>query len=158
MSASTETSDPGRVVTNAHRIAMIVAGSMFASVLVFVGFVELAVRGLIPVGTTESDATVIRYTFFGISIALVFAINVIRSIMLRTARTDDPAQLTARLTSTSVITAGLAESPAIMGFVLFLGWGYYADFYLLTLIAFYLLARHFPRRSQWEAFVRGHTD
>jgi hypothetical protein len=29
-----------------------------------------------------------------------------------------------------------------------------SDFYILLVVSLYMLVRHFPRREQWEAYVR----
>jgi len=74
--------------------------------------------------------------------------------MLKGDKSDDIGRIARKLTMVNVIVSGLAETPLILGFVLFIGWGYTTDFYILGFVSFYLTLRHFPFYGQWEKFAR----
>jgi hypothetical protein len=136
---------------------VLLTASMISSLFVFVVIVEFMNRRSLPPVESGFTANVdpIRYTFYAISIVLVLAVNVVRGFALKHAGPRDIEQLSARLTLVNVVTLGMADAPAIMGLVLYLGWRCHTDFYLLGLISLYLMIRHFPRYRNWESFVAG---
>src|SRR5712691_3235756 len=58
-----------------------------------------------------------------------------------------------RLVTTAVITAALAEVPAILGLVLFMLFGLRGDFYALFALSLALEAIYFPRLDGWRAWA-----
>jgi hypothetical protein len=145
---------PGAVLKDAHKRAAIVSASILVTLAVFVIVVEVLKRSGGAAERGSEDFDVLRIVFYAIAISLVLVINLVHGFMLKGTRTDDIVQLAAKLVSVNVITSGLAETPAIMGFVLFLGWGYHLDFYVLGFVSLYLMLRHFPYYRQWEKFAR----
>lgn len=147
--------DAVAVLEAAHLRAKIISGSIIVTVFVFIVVVEVLRRTGAVAGRVGGGYEVLRIVFYAAAISLVFVINLVHGFMLRKTGTGDVADIAARLVSVNVIAAGLSETPAIMGFVLFVGWGYYKDFYILCFVSVYLLIRHFPYYRQWEKFVRG---
>jgi hypothetical protein len=84
---------------------------------------------------------------------MVFASTVLKGTILRNAPASGDLRLQ-RLRTASIITAAFAELPAIFGLVLFILGRQSSDFYILLVVSLYMLVRHFPRREQWEAYVR----
>jgi hypothetical protein len=56
------------------------------------------------------------------------------------------------------MTAAFAEGPAVLGLGLFLITRSRADFYILLVVAAYLLVRHLPQQAAWEVYVRRGGD
>jgi len=128
---------------------------MTAGLLVYAFLVEWLRRsGTLPGGGVSE---VVRWAFYAVAVTMVFTSHVVKSIMLRGPDAGSPDAALARLTTAHVVTAAMAEAPAILGFVLFvLDRRFYTDFYILSLVSLYLLVRHFPRFGSWESIVRRH--
>lgn len=126
--------------------------SILASLVIFVLIVEILRRrpGMTGVGEFE----LLRIVFYAIAIAMVFAINLVHGFMLKSTKTDDINEIAAKLTTLTIVMSALSETPLILGFVLFVGWGYKTDFYILGFVSLYLMIRHFPYYGQWEKFAR----
>lgn len=144
-------------VRASHRRATIIVGAMTASLFVYAAVVEITSRsGEVLPGANPPEA--IRWAFYAFAVAAVFISHVAKAFMLRGFRAAGIDEVLAQLTTANVVTASVAESPAVAGLVLFfLDRDYYADFYILALISFYLLVRHFPRYGAWERLVREHV-
>jgi len=127
---------------------------MLVVVVVFFVIVEVLKRKPDHVSPADEGFELLRIVFYGLAIAMVFVINVVQGFMLKAEKADDIGPITNRLTMVNVIVSGLAESPAILGFVLFMGWGYDTDFYILGFVSLYLMVRHFPFYRHWERFAR----
>lgn len=140
-------------VRAAHRRAVFVVGAMAASLIVYAILVEALGRtGVIT--RTSSASELLRLVFYAVAVSMVFISHVLKAFMLRNFRAAGAEEALARLTSVSVITGAVSETPAVLGLVLFFIGAYYTDFYFMLIISAYLLARHYPRYSTWEQFVR----
>jgi hypothetical protein len=142
------------VLKEAHRRARIQMSSILASLVIFVLIVEILKRRPGMTGAGAGEFEVLRIVFYAIAISMVFAINLVHGFMLKSTKTDDITQIAAKLTTITIVMSALSETPLILGFVLFLGWGYNADFYILGFVSLYLMIRHFPYYGQWEKFAR----
>ena len=129
-------------------------GAVFASLFVFVIVVEVLKRRPGLLETSEYGFEVLRIVFYAIAIFMVFLINLVHAFMMKSTRTDDIKQIASKLTAVTVVMSGMAEVPLILGFVLFVGFGYYTDFYILGFVSLYLMVRHFPYYGRWENFAR----
>jgi hypothetical protein len=149
--------DAVAVLKEAHRRAKIHAASMIASLVVFVIAVEvihrssdLLERSVAGPGGFE----VLRIVFYVVAIAMVFVTNVLQGLMLKGSKTSDIERLTNKLTAMNIVTSALAETPVILGFVLFVVVGYRTDFYILGFVSLYLMLRHYPYYGQWEKLAK----
>jgi hypothetical protein len=77
----------------------------------------------------------------------------VRRALLTRARAEAVATQPGRLVTTAVITAALAETPAILGLVLFMVFGLRADFYALLALSLALQAVYFPRLDGWREWA-----
>jgi hypothetical protein len=128
--------------------------SMLASLVVFVIVVEVLKRGSSLTGRSNEGFEVVRIVFYFVAIAMVFLVNIVQGFTLRALRTDDVQQIATKLLTVTIISAALADTPLVLGFVLYVVWGYYTDFYILGFVSLYLMIRHFPYYRQWEKFAR----
>ena len=103
---------------------------------------------------TQSFPEIVRYVLYGVAISMVFLTQIVRAIVLRGTPRGDLEGALRRLNLASVITGILAETPALMGLVMFVVWGQYSDFYILFFVSLYLTVRHFPRFGTWERVAR----
>ncbi len=97
---------------------------MVASLFVFVIVVEVLKRRpeqLSRTGTEGDEFGILRIVFYFFAISLVFFTNVVQGFMLKATKTDDIGQLASKLTSVNIITTALAETPVLLGLVLFIG-------------------------------------
>jgi hypothetical protein len=136
----------------AHRRVTLIVGSMISSLFVYVLVVELVGRGS-DVVTMASVPEIVRWVFYAAAVSMVFATNLIMTLMMRGFQPRNDDEFIARMTVAHVVTAALSETPAILGLVLFGLARERADFYILSVISLYLLLRHFPRLSRWESLA-----
>jgi hypothetical protein len=129
-------------------------GSVFFSLIVFVIVVEVLKRspGLLEI--SEGGFEILRIVFYAIAISMVFLVSLVHAFMLKGTTTDDINRIASKLTAVTVVMTGMAEVPLILGFILFVGFGYHTDFYILGFVTLYLMVRHFPYYGQWEKFAR----
>jgi hypothetical protein len=121
-----------------------------ASLPVYVLVAELTSRSM-PAATVPAP-TALRYTFFGVAVLFIFTATIIKSALLRSVPLTPEARL-ARLRVASIVTAAFAEGPAVLGLALFMITRSRGDFYILLVVAAYLLVRHLPQQAAWELYV-----
>lgn len=143
---------PVQRIEVAHRQAVIVNGGVAGSLVAYAAVVEVLRRAQ-PGSEAFANFEMLRIALFAFAGVMVFTSTVLKGIILR----NPPAsgeQRVVRLRIASVVTAAFAEAPAVLGLVLFMAGRQRSDFYILALVSAYMLARHFPRREQWESYVR----
>jgi len=129
-------------------------GAVFTSLIVFVIVVEVLKdrSGNLEISTDGFE--VLRIVFYAVAISMVFLISLVHAFMLKGTKTDDIRQIAAALTRVTVVMTAMAEVPLILGFILFVGFRYHTDFYILGFVTLYLMVRHFPYYRQWEKFAK----
>ncbi|HET6348939.1 MAG TPA: hypothetical protein VFH88_07645 [Candidatus Krumholzibacteria bacterium] len=147
---------PVEKINAAHRQALMIVGAIAGTLPMYAIVVEV-LRHSQPAPVASAGLNMIRITIFVLAGIIIFTTTVIKGIMLRSTPASGEARL-ARLRASSVMTAALAEAPAVLGLVLFMMNRQRADFYLLLVVAAYMLARHFPQRDRWETYVRRGGD
>ncbi len=95
----------------------------------------------------------IRYVFYGLALAQIFIIRLIRKTLTKGLKSTKIEALIAHLNKISILTAAFCEAPAIFGLVLFFLRGDLRDFYVLTAMSFVFFFLYFPRYSNWEEWV-----
>jgi F0F1-type ATP synthase membrane subunit c/vacuolar-type H+-ATPase subunit K len=100
------------------------------------------------------DVVRLRYFGFAAAVALVIALRIVHSRILAAAaaRADGPRAVRS-LFRAGVISLALAETPALIGLVLFLLAGLNTDFYLLLFVSIVLVFMYFPRKAAWETVL-----
>jgi hypothetical protein len=144
---------PEHKIEVAHRQAVIITGAIGSSLLVYAALIEVLRRVLPPVEDFEGF-DMLRVVLFAVAGVLVFTSTVLKGTLLRNPPPSGDLRL-ARMRTATIITAAFAEVPVILGLVLFVLGRLSSDFYILLVVSLYMLVRHFPRRAQWEQYVRG---
>jgi hypothetical protein len=135
-----------------HRQTVFVTGAIAASLVVYAVLVEL-LRRTLPPATDLPPVDMLRIALFAVAGVLVFTTTVLKSMLLRNAPPSGEMRL-ARLRTAGIIVAAFAEVPVILGLVLFIFGRLTTDFYILLVVSLYILARHYPRREQWDGYVQ----
>jgi hypothetical protein len=136
-----------------YRETAIACGAMGASVLIYAVVVEVLRTRLPPGGVGAGiDADLLRYVFYLLAAVAGLAIPLLR----RTAEAGPAVRgnVSARLRAGALVTASVAEAPAVLGLVLFLLAGRRQDFYPLAGWSLLLHLFHFPRYERWEEAAR----
>jgi F0F1-type ATP synthase membrane subunit c/vacuolar-type H+-ATPase subunit K len=145
---------PGGLET-AYRNAAIICGAMAASTLFYAGVVAVISIFQAPFEgfAGQSQAPTLRIALWTVAVLETGLIGVVRRALLTRARAEAAATQPGRLVTTAVITAALAETPAILGLVLFMVFGLRADFYALLALSLALQAVYFPRLDGWREWA-----
>ena len=143
------------VLEVAFRNAAIICGAMAAStalyalVVVVIGVSQVPFEGF---GGPAQPST-LRVALWTAAMVEAGTIGLVRRALLARSRGEGAAAQAGRLITTSVVTAALAEVPAILGLVLFMLWGLSGDFYALFALSLVLLAVYFPRLDGWREWA-----
>jgi hypothetical protein len=139
------------------RTAFIIYGALVAGLFLYALIVELIKSQFKPFSgfSPASRIQVVRYVFYG---AAVLAVGLLRTAAIRLIRAapggDCQHFFIQRLSRAAIVTAILAELPAVFGFVLFLWNGSSRDFYSLLFVSLFLEFMYFPRLRVWQDLVR----
>jgi hypothetical protein len=148
---------PTPFIEAARRNTATIVGAFGVSVLSSLVVVEV-VRRTSPPPVEMPGMDMIRIAMFAAAGVMIFTSTVLKSLLMRNPP-PDPAQRLARARTATLVAAGMAEIPALLGLVLFLLGRTANDFYILAVVSLYMLVRHFPRREPWDAYVqRGGTS
>lgn len=139
----------------AHRSVLFIAVSVLATLLLFLAVEEILRASLRPFAgyTAGGSAQSVRYIIFGLAIAVVVLLRIIRGAMLKKRPGEDAGALAQRIARASVVTFVLAEVPAVLGLMLFFLRGLNRDFYVLLFVSLVIVFMHFPRLSSWEEWL-----
>jgi hypothetical protein len=140
----------------AHRQTTIIAAAIASSLIAYVAIVEFLRRSQ-PSAVASPEADMLRITFFALAGLVIFTATVTKGVLMRSAPQNPEARLS-RLRTTTILSLALSEIPAVFGLALFLITRRRGDFYLLLVVAVYLIVRHFPQREAWETYVRRGSD
>lgn len=136
----------------AYKIATIICGAMAAStvlyalVVVLIGVSQAPFEGFAP----RFQPSILRTALWTMAVVDAGMVGLVRRVLLARSRSEDGAAQARRLISAAVVTAGLAEMPAILGLVLFMLSGLRGDFYALLALSLALQALYFPRLDGWR--------
>jgi hypothetical protein len=147
---------PLEKIQAAFKQTRMIALSIFLTLPVYALGVELMRHNLSSQPAVSAPGG-LRITFFALAGVFIFTATVIKGVLLRTVPLTPEARLS-RLRGASIVTAAFAEGPAVLGFALFMITRSRADFYILLVVAAYLLVRHLPSQSAWEVYVRRGGD
>jgi hypothetical protein len=134
------------------RSVSVVAAAIIASLVIYLGLVEVLRAALKPFRgfAAIADIQPIRYAVFGAAVVVIILIRVLRPRLLRKNPREDPKTALHRFQRAALLTMVLGEIPAILGLGLFLLGGNNVDFYILVFTSLLLVFMYFPRREAWE--------
>ncbi|HKW12850.1 MAG TPA: hypothetical protein VJS69_00040 [Candidatus Krumholzibacteria bacterium] len=148
---------PLEKISAAYKQARTITLAIASSLPAYVVIVEILRRSAPPSAAPMTGISMLRITFFALAGLFIFTATVVKAVLLRSAPPTPEARLT-RLRGASIITAAFAEGPAVLGLALFMITRSRSDFYILLVVAAYLLVRHFPQQAAWETYVRRGGD
>jgi hypothetical protein len=149
--------DAASELRQAHRTAALITGGLITGLVMYAVIASVFRMSHAPSegigGLAARPMSFARYAAWIASGVVVVALPGLRRLLL-TRRPDETRQRAiARLTLATVAVAGLAELPAIAGFVLVILGGLFLDFYLLGSVSLALLLAYAPRYEAWEAWL-----
>lgn len=149
--------DFGFELKRQFRTTLIISGSVIAGLFFYAVVVEVIRTQMKPYqGVLASGAggEPLRYLFYGAAAAAIILVRFVGRNLLRASPNESAPQLVARLGRAAIMTAALAEIPAVLGFVLFILTGLPRDFYILVFVSLVLEFMYFPRLKVWQDIVR----
>ncbi len=93
------------------------------------------------------------YAFYGLAILAVVLTRFVNRTLTKGRENERFEERVLRLSRASIVTAVLAEVPALLGFVLFLLSGSSRHFYWLWFCSLVLEFIFFPRLKAWESWL-----
>jgi len=139
----------------AFRQTRLIVLSLAATLPLYALVVELMPHSASTV--SGSGTSMLRIACFAVAGVFIFTATVIKGVMLRRVPATPEARLT-WLRAASLVTASFAEGPALLGFALFMINHSRGDFYILLVVAAYMIVRHLPLQGAWETYVRRGGD
>ena len=139
----------------AYRNAAITCGAMAASTFLYAVAVVVVSISQAPFEgfAGQAQPTGLRLALWTIAVVVAGVIGMARKALLGHSPSGDQAAQARRLVSTSIVTAALAEVPAVLGLVLFMLSAMRTDFYALFVLSLILQAVYFPRLEGWRQWA-----
>lgn len=146
--------DAASELRQAHRTAALITGGLITSLVMYAVIASVfRSHAVSDGGLPTSEMSLVRYAAWIASGIVAASFPGFRRLLL-TRRPDDTRQRAiARLTLATVVMGGIAEFPALAGFVLVILGGLFLDFYLLGSLSLALLLASAPRYEAWEAWL-----
>ena len=138
-----------------YRSAAITCGAIAASIVLYAVIVELISVSQAPFAGFASEGGLrwLRILLWANAALEVSLIGMMRRFLLARARAAGGAAQTGWFVTIAVVTAGLAEVPAVLGLVLFMFFGLRGDFYALCALSLAVQAAYFPRLDGWREWA-----
>jgi hypothetical protein len=105
-------------------------------------------------GISPKLAHQVRDFAYGLAIILPLCMRSMREAIFKRSKLSDVKTLVYKLQTVTAITMLVAETPAILGFLLFLLGGFYREFYIALAYSLLVIFVYFPRRHAWERLLR----
>jgi len=134
------------------KTVQMVAKIFVLNIFIF-GAMAFYLKDVIPVGNEES-VQFIRIVFIALTMTNLVLIALLKKYFLKiNPLKQEQSKKVETMASHSIAFLCLADSPALLGFVLFLYGHHPIDFFLfsgISLVALYVL---FPRQHHWEEYL-----
>lgn len=101
----------------------------------------------------SAPPAILRAALWTVTMVEAGLIGLVRRALLARSGAEGATAQSRRLITTAVITAALAEMPAILGLVLFMLLGLGGDFFALFALSLVLQAVYFPRLDGWREWA-----
>ena len=144
----------------ACRRAQLIGVALVSSIVVYVFVLRvIAARHAPFIGFAPAlDLRLLRVVFALVALVDLAMLRFVTSSVLEAARSATTAvggaSVAARLLTLSIARLAICEAIAVLGVVLFLLGGRWADFSGFAVASLAALVFNFPRRAQWEDWVR----
>ena len=147
--------DAASELRQAHRTAALITGGLITSLVMYavIARVFRMSHALSDGGLPASQMSLVRYAAWIASGIVTASFPGLRRLLLTRRPDDTRPRAIARLTLATVVMGGIAEFPALAGFVLVILGGLFLDFYLLGSLSLALLLASAPRYDAWEAWL-----
>jgi hypothetical protein len=147
--------DAASELRQAHRTAALITGGLITSLVMYavIASVFRMSHALSDSGLPASQMSLVRYAAWIASGIVTASFPGLRRLLLTRRPDDTRPRAIARLTLATVVMGGIAEFPALAGFVLVILGGLFLDFYLLGSLSLALLLASAPRYDAWEAWL-----
>ena len=147
--------DAASELRQAHRTAALITGGLITSLVMYavIASVFRMSHALSDSGLPASQMSLVRYAAWIASGIVTASFPGFRRLLLTRRQDDTRQRAIARLTLATVVMGGIAEFPALAGFVLAILGGLLLDFYLLVSLSLALLLANAPRYEAWEAWL-----
>jgi hypothetical protein len=149
--------DAASELRQAHRTAALITGGLITGLVMYAVIASVFRMSHAPSEGAASlpapQLSLVRYAAWIASGIVVLSLPGLRRLLLTRSADETRQRAIARLTLATVAVGGLAEFPAIAGFVLVILGGLFLDFYLLGSLSLALLLANVPRYEAWEAWL-----
>jgi hypothetical protein len=145
------------VLRRVFRTTLIINGALIAGLFLYALVVEIIKSQFKPFGGFLPNLPLqsLRYIFYGAAVGAVILVRLAARTLCRAVPGEDVLHFGHRLSRASILTATLAELPAVLGFVLFFLGGSSRDFYALLFASLFLEFMYFPRFKVWQDLIKG---
>jgi len=137
---------------------VLVCGAVFISLFIYAAIVEILKSqfGFFAGLVRASETRALFFMFYGLAITAVILIRFLNRSLTKKKAADTPQMTIQRLSRAAVITAVVAEIPALLGFVLSHLTGSRQNFYYLLFVSLILEFIFFPRLKTWKDVLGEH--
>lgn len=137
--------DPQAAKSKSMEAARVAYFSIASALMLYAMMVE-SIPGP-SAGASSDTLPVMRVVFYAISVGCAVLVWVLPRLMLQSAPV--PCPFPRRLTA-ALVSWAVAETPAILGLILYFLGGVKGDFYRLAAWSLALMIFAYPRKSRWE--------
>jgi hypothetical protein len=143
-----------------YKTNIIIGGAVIVSMAIYGVIVEVIkvkakpFHGLVRVSNLQT----LRLSFYGLAILMILVLRFLQPLLYKHPATDDHKKLLMRLNTAALVTYFIAQTPAILGLVLFLLCGLSRDFYIFLFISLLIELMYFPRTRHWENWLRSKSS
>jgi hypothetical protein len=148
--------EPFADLKKAFRSTTLASGAVIVTLFIYAVIVEVIKSELKPFTgfLLMADKQVLRYLSYGLAILVVVLTRILGRTWLKGNPGEAPQVFIQKLSRAAVLTAVLAEVPAVLGFVFFLLTGAARDFYYLLFVSLFLEFMYFPRTKTWVEMIK----
>ncbi len=148
--------ESGHALRRIFRTTLIITSALIAGLFLYALVVEFVRSQVRPFSGFLSGIHLqtLRYVFYGAAIGIVVLVRFATKTMAKAAPGEDVVLFSQRLSRKAIVTAALAELPAVFGFMLFLLVGSWRDFYYLLFVSLFLEFMYFPRLKVWQDLIQ----
>jgi hypothetical protein len=128
--------------------------AMVAALLLLPIIVEIMRMGYVSFsGFAPQSADRIGDFVYGLAIVLPLCVRSLRKAILKRSKSSDVPTLARKMLTATAVSILAAETPALLGLLMFLLGGVYREFYIALAFSLLVILVYFPRQYQWEMLL-----